>query len=269
MTAPGPVLPLGEVVAWRCSGTTQAGLVAALDAAGLNPSIARELAPRNAFSRACRKLEERVGGTAQVQYVWSPVYVDAQVLRDRDTDANGSLDERLWVQQDANWNVTALVNGSGVVQERYAYDAYGAVTIYISAYIARGSSSHAQAYLFNGLHRDDITDLDGANNRWYSSVLSRWSCVDPILYQGMDENLYRFVSNNPFEYTDPTGLSKVHIRYKPIGSIPVPFGSPIKIYHAYIVVTDDNGKNPYIFRAGPYKNIGNLSGGSSGSSSNP
>jgi len=27
-------------------------------------------------------------------------------------NADGNLDERLWVQQDANWNVTALVNGS-------------------------------------------------------------------------------------------------------------------------------------------------------------
>jgi hypothetical protein len=51
-------------------------------------------------------LEERVasGGTLvpRVQYVWSPVYVDALVLRDRDTNGDGTLDERLWVVQDAN-----------------------------------------------------------------------------------------------------------------------------------------------------------------------
>ncbi len=56
--------------------------------------------------------------------------MDVLILRDRDTDANGSLDERLWVQQDANFNVTALVNGSGVVVERYAYDAFGVRTMY-------------------------------------------------------------------------------------------------------------------------------------------
>ena len=38
---------------------------------------------------------------------------------------SGTLSERLWVQQDDNWNVTALVNGSGGVEERYAYDPYG------------------------------------------------------------------------------------------------------------------------------------------------
>ena len=52
------LLPLGEVIAWKCAGTTQAGLVAALKAAGLDACIARELAPRNAFSRALKKLDE-------------------------------------------------------------------------------------------------------------------------------------------------------------------------------------------------------------------
>ena len=60
------------------------------------------------YSAEWQVLEERVGGNTTMQYVWSPVYVDAMILRDRDTDANGSLDERLWVQQDANFNVTAI-----------------------------------------------------------------------------------------------------------------------------------------------------------------
>ena len=52
------LLPLGEVIAWKCAGTTQAGLVAALKVAGHDASIARELAPRNAFSRALKKLDD-------------------------------------------------------------------------------------------------------------------------------------------------------------------------------------------------------------------
>src|SRR6185312_2177901 len=52
------LLPLGEVIAWKCAGSTQAGLVAALKAAGLDAGIARELAPRNAFSRALKKLDD-------------------------------------------------------------------------------------------------------------------------------------------------------------------------------------------------------------------
>ena len=82
------------------------------------------------YSSNWQVLEERLNGTTDTRYVWSPVYVDAMILRDRDTDGNGSLDERLYAIQDANWNVTALVNTSGVVVERNAYDSFGLATVH-------------------------------------------------------------------------------------------------------------------------------------------
>jgi YD repeat-containing protein len=45
------------------------------------------------YSASWQVLEERVGSSAKVQYVWSPVYVDAMVLRDR--DANGQSGDGL------------------------------------------------------------------------------------------------------------------------------------------------------------------------------
>ena len=62
-------------------------------------------------------------------YIRSPVYVDALVLRDRDSNADGTLDERLYVAQDANYNVIALFDNSGNVVERYVYDPFGSVTV--------------------------------------------------------------------------------------------------------------------------------------------
>ena len=52
---------LGEVIAWACPGLTvsHAALVAALEDADLDPAVARELAPRHAFARACRVLSDR------------------------------------------------------------------------------------------------------------------------------------------------------------------------------------------------------------------
>lgn len=52
---------LGEVISWTCSGVavTHAALVAALADAGLDENVARELAPRHAFTRACRKLSDQ------------------------------------------------------------------------------------------------------------------------------------------------------------------------------------------------------------------
>ena len=55
--APGTKL-LGEVIAWGCAGVTvrHADLIGALRATGLDESVARELAPRHAFARACQRL---------------------------------------------------------------------------------------------------------------------------------------------------------------------------------------------------------------------
>jgi hypothetical protein len=51
---------LGEIITWSCTGLTvrHLALVEALRDAGLNEGVARELAPRHAFSRACRKLAQ-------------------------------------------------------------------------------------------------------------------------------------------------------------------------------------------------------------------
>ena len=59
--APASTPLLGEVIAWACAGVAvrHADLVAALSAAGLDEGVARELAPRHAFTRACRKLSDR------------------------------------------------------------------------------------------------------------------------------------------------------------------------------------------------------------------
>jgi hypothetical protein len=69
MTAPLPfaVSPgtrlLGEIISWSCSGVSirHLDLIDALREAHLEESVARELAPRHAFSRACKKLaHERI-----------------------------------------------------------------------------------------------------------------------------------------------------------------------------------------------------------------
>ena len=56
--APAGTKLLGEVITWACPGAAvrHADLVAALAAAGLDERVARELAPRNAFTRACKRL---------------------------------------------------------------------------------------------------------------------------------------------------------------------------------------------------------------------
>src|SRR5215813_12352274 len=57
---PGTPL-LGEVITWNAGGVKvkHTALVEALRDAGLDEKVARELAPRHAFTRACRKLGEK------------------------------------------------------------------------------------------------------------------------------------------------------------------------------------------------------------------
>src|SRR5262249_39380763 len=128
------------------------------------------------FSTAWQVLEERSAG-AVTQYIWSPVYVDALVERDRST-------ERLYVQQDANFNVTALVDENGNVVERYVYDPYAAVTVRAPDpdWTALGGSAYAWVYLHQGGRFDAASGLYDFRNREYSPTLGRWLQQDPIGY---------------------------------------------------------------------------------------
>jgi len=161
------------------------------------------------YSAAWQVLEERTGGvsTATVQYVWSPVYVDALILRDRSTLNNGTLDERLWVQQDADWNVTALVNSSGQVGERYIYDPYGQVTFLNARWSTISGSAYAWIYGWQGLRADTTTGNDHADGRDYRPTMQRWAELDPTGIGGGDTNFYRTEGNNPANETDPSGLA--------------------------------------------------------------
>jgi RHS repeat-associated protein len=159
-----------------------------------NPGTARDLY----YSSAWQVLEEDVGGTMQDQYVWSPVYVDALVER----DAGGT---RLWAQQDADWNVTAILNNSGSVVERDVYDPYGAVTYLNANWGTLAGSAYNWIYLSQGSRFDSILGGYDRRGRIESPTLMRWLNPDPIRFTAGDPNLYRDESDNPTNATDPSG----------------------------------------------------------------
>jgi RHS repeat-associated protein len=125
--------------------------------------------------------------------------------------------QRLYVQQDANWNVTGIVSSSGAVQERYVYDPYGKATVYDPvAWTVRGSgtygtSSFGWVYLHQGgryTRFDDLSGLYYFRNRDLSPTLGRWMEEDPIGYDAGDSNLYGYEYENPGNSTDDSGLQK-------------------------------------------------------------
>ncbi len=163
------------------------------------------------YSADWQVLEDVDAGDSSVdaRYVWSAVYVDAMVLRDADLDDNGTLESRLYVLSDANFNVTALVDESGVVVERFIYDPYGRFEVLNADWTAdTGGSDYAWVHLHQGGRFDAAVGLYHFRFRDYSPTLMRWTRQDPHpdgpYVDGM--NAYWYVSSNPISKSDPTGL---------------------------------------------------------------
>jgi RHS repeat-associated protein len=120
------------------------------------------------------------------QYVWSPRYIDSAVLRDKNTDTDGTCDdERLYFLNDANFNVTTLVDTNGDAVERYLYDAYGKVTMFDGSWAnVRSASSYANVVLYTGRERDAETGLYHYRHRSLLAELGRFASRDPIRLRG-------------------------------------------------------------------------------------
>ena len=199
------------------------------------------------YSQNWQVLEERlrtpagaIPTTADTRFVWSPVYVDAMIARDRNADGNtttgtGGLEERVYALQDANWNTTAIIAAAGVpgvaagaVVNRFIYAPYGRSDVLTAAWATAGASTPTPwAHRFQGLEFTDVTNLFHARNRDYSFALGRFIQLDPIGFSAGDNNWYRFVGNGPTGKVDPSGLNPGK-PYQPTdcggGGGSVPFG---------------------------------------------
>jgi RHS repeat-associated protein len=113
--------------------------------------------------------------------------------------------QRLYAQQDANYNVTSVTDDTGAVQERYLYDPYGAVT-YKSPTWGSQSPSFSWVYLHQGGRYDGSSKLYDFRNRSYSPSLGRWTQRDPLgFWDGL--NQYASMRSNPATLIDPYGLA--------------------------------------------------------------
>ena len=165
------------------------------------------------YNNAWQVVEERVDAStdAEIQYVWGLRYIDDLVLRDRDTDADGSLEERLYAIQDANWNVVALANVGGAIQERFIYSAYGTSSVLNADFTAKtGGTGYDWEFLFTGRRLDGESGLMYYRNRYYHGVLGRFVTRDPIGYEAGDLSLYQYAGGMPRALADPFGLSSIH-----------------------------------------------------------
>lgn len=179
----------------------------------------------DALGRRVQKIANTTGSSTTTAYF----YDDQRILEEQSaagatlaTYTYGNyIDEVLTMEragqtysyhQNALWSVESVTDSAGNTVERYAYDAYGAVTVTDGAGTAvplnaRGTphSAIGNPSTFTGRQLDEETGLYFYRARYLHPSDGRFVQRDPKEYiDGM--NLYEYVQSKPVNMLDPTGL---------------------------------------------------------------
>ncbi len=154
-------------------------------------------------------VEEREGTSTSPSRssIWGIRYRDDLVRRTATFTPSGggsAVTETAYALHDY-YNVTTIVNTSGVVQERYGYTAFGETRFMAADYSPKSASTHAWDILYKAQQRDTETGFYNYGYRFYLPQLGRWPSRDPIEEEG-GINLYAAVNNNGVNGTDYLGL---------------------------------------------------------------
>ncbi|MEJ7676808.1 MAG: RHS repeat-associated core domain-containing protein [Segetibacter sp.] len=117
----------------------------------------------------------------------------------------------VYYHQDAIQSVVNLTDTAGNVQEKYTYDVFGTPEIKNESGSTVTNSGFNNRFLFTGREFIKELALYDYRNRIYSPYLGRFLQPDPLGFNSGDNNLYRYVGNNPIKWTDPTGTSPVAV----------------------------------------------------------
>jgi RHS repeat-associated protein len=146
-------------------------------------------------------LEERVSGTPERQYVWGLRYIDDLILRDRSN--GGTLNERLYALQDANWNMVAVCDTSGNVNQRFAYSAYGVCSPLNPDFTTYSGTNYDWTVLYTGRELDYGSGLNFYRMRYQHPLLGVFVSRDPIR---LPPHSYSYGDDSPLSNVDPSGL---------------------------------------------------------------
>ena len=115
-----------------------------------------------------------------------------------------------YYMQDASQCTSHLSDSSGNLAEWYRYDLHGTPFVYDSTNTLRsGGTAYGIRHLFNGQQWYSDVALYDLRNRFYSPDSGRFLQADPTGFDGDPANLYRYCSNNPLRYQDPTGTISI------------------------------------------------------------
>ena len=138
------------------------------------------------------------------QYVYDQRYIDAPVMVYRDTNTDGSGIQSVYVIQDANFDVTGIIDGSNAtVINRFVYTPYGARTVLTAIWTA-ATTDFARGH--QGLWLDAETGAYDNRSRIYGPTLGTFYQRDSAGYVD-GGSLYQCETSSPIQNLDPFGLT--------------------------------------------------------------
>jgi RHS repeat-associated protein len=119
--------------------------------------------------------------------------------------------------EDANRNIIAMSDTTGVVVERYEYDEYGAPEFADGAGVPILDSAIGNDYLFTSRRYDPNVGFYYYRTRYYDVQAGRFTNRDTIGIWEDDRNIgngFTYVANNPASRTDPLGECPTPSRWR-------------------------------------------------------
>ena len=145
---------------------------------------------------------------------------------------------------------------NGTVISRHDYQPFGEEAVTAQRVNRSDYQGDAVRNEFTGYQKDEETDLDFAQARYFDSVFGRFSSPDPLMASAsatnpQSLNRYIYVGNNPLNITDPTGLSwYFNKNIGETGSYKW-YGDDETVGEGYVSVVGDSGQaGSYVYQSG-------------------
>ncbi len=159
-----------------------------------------------------RRIAKRINGTIIEKYLWKDAITLLAVYDGNDNlimsfnYADGRLPVSMtyngstyYLAYDQVGSLKTVTDASGTIVKKIDYDSFGNI-------ISDTNPTMSVPIGFAGGLHDRDTGLVRFGYRDYSPEVGRWTAKDPILFQGIDTDLFGYNLSDPVNWIDPQGL---------------------------------------------------------------